>query len=97
MTENRPTPTTAPAVHDISLKSRKHMNISGVTEVISFDEHAVNLRTVCGDIAIEGEGLHIGVLDMDRGVVALDGTVDGIYYTHTEQTEKKGFFGKILK
>ena len=95
MIENKPTAT--PAAHDIALKSRKQMTVTGVKEVISFDEQAVNLRTVCGDMAIEGEGLHIGVLDMDRGVVSLDGTVNGVWYLQTDRTEKKGFLGKLLK
>lgn len=91
MTEN------GQAVHDIVLKSRKTMSITGVKEVISFDEQAVNLRTVCGEMAIEGAGLHIGVLDMDRGVVSLEGTVDGIWYPQTDGTEKKGLLGKLLR
>ena len=81
--------------HEISLKSRKRMSISGVREVISFDENAVNLRTVCGDLAIEGEGLHIGVLDTERGVVSLEGdSVDGMWYLREDSGKKKGIFGK---
>ena len=71
------------------------MSISGVCEVISFVEHAVNLRTVCGDLAIEGEGLHIGVLDTERGMVALEGdSVDGMWYLREDTASKRGLFAK---
>lgn len=96
MTEIRPTPP-APAAHDITLKGRGQLRISGVREVISFDEQAVRLHTVCGELMVEGEALHIGVLDIERGVVALDGTVDGLYYSREEPSGKKGLLGKLMR
>ena len=93
MNENKPT--NIQMTHEVSLKSRKRMSISGVREVISFDESAVNLRTVCGDLAIEGQGLHIGVLDTERGVVSLEGdSVDGMWYLREDSEKKRGFLGK---
>ena len=81
--------------HEISMKSRKRMSISGVREVIRFDENAVDLSTVCGELSIEGEGLHIGVLDTERGVVTLEGTsIDGMWYLREDAAKHKGLFGK---
>ena len=74
------------------------MSISGVKEVISFDEAAVNLRTVCGELAVEGAGLHIGTLDSERGVVLLEGSsIDGIWYVRDGDGERKGIFGRWRK
>ena len=69
------------------------MSISGVCEVISFDEHAVNLRTVCGDLAIEGEGLHITVLNVAEGKGEITGKVNGVYY-YDKNATKRGLFGR---
>ena len=81
--------------HDISVKNRTKMSITGVVEVISFDEAAVSLKTICGEMTVEGEGLHIGVLDTERGLVALEGTsIDGIFYLRADGGEKKGLFGR---
>ncbi len=80
---------------DISLKSRKRMSITGVSEVLSFDEGAVHLQTVCGELTVEGEGLRIGTLDTERGLVALEGaSIDGIFYLHPEGEGKRGLFGR---
>lgn len=96
MNESRPT--AVQTAQDITVKNRTKMSISGVTEVISFDETAVNLKTVCGELCVEGEGLHIGVLDTERGVVSLEGsTIDGIYYPRPDGGDRKGFFGKWRK
>lgn len=93
MNESKPINMQVP--HEISLKDRRRMSVSGVREVISFDERGIHLRTVSGDLAIEGEGLHIGVLDTERGVVTLEGeSVDGMWYLREESGKKKGMFGK---
>ena len=84
-------------VHGIALDMRKHMEITGVREVVSFDEVCVILRTVCGELTAEGKGMKINVLDTERGIVTLDGTVDSIFYTDTSDTPRRGLFGKLLK
>ena len=81
--------------HEIKLIKRKEMSISGVCEVISFDDEGVRLMSVEGEICIEGEEIKIGVLDTDRGVVTLSGRVNGIYYVGEEKHEKKGFFSRL--
>lgn len=96
MNESRPT--AVQTAQDITVKNRTKMSISGVTEVISFDETAVDLKTVCGELCVEGEGLHIGVLDTERGIVTLEGrTIDGIYYLRPDGGDRKGLFGKWRK
>ena len=80
--------------HSFSSKSRNGINIFGVTDVISFDELGVALETVCGNMAIEGEGLHITVLNINDGNVVVEGRINGLYYYDAKATTKKGFFGK---
>jgi sporulation protein YabP len=85
--------------HRITMNQRESMELNGVTDVISFDEQMVVLSTVCGDMAIEGSALHIHVLSMEQGVVALDGRIDSVSYYEretTDKSEKRGFFGKLL-
>ena len=83
--------------HDVRLIGRKEMSISGVCEVISFDEESVRLMSVDGEIYVEGEGIKIGVLDTDRKIVALSGKINGFYYVGEEKNEKKGFFSRLAR
>jgi hypothetical protein len=49
---------------------------------------------------VEGNALHVHVLNLADGVVSLDGTVDSIRYYETFQNEKDGknrFFSKLFR
>ncbi len=86
--------------HRLSLLGRESLEVRGVTDVISFDEQAVVLNTVCGTMSVEGSALHIHVLSIDEGIVAMDGKVDSVSYYETETGEKNGktgFFGKLFR
>ena len=83
--------------HEIKLVKRKEMAIFGVCEVISFDDESVRLRSVEGEIYVEGEDIKIGVLDTDKGVVTLTGKINGFYYVSEEKNTKKGFFSRLAR
>ena len=52
------------------------------------------LRTVAGDMTVEGTDIHVGVLDMDRGLVTLSGKIDAVLYSDPRSGEKGNFFKK---
>ena len=82
--------------HEIKIIKRKEMIISGVCEVISFDEESIRIMSVEGEIYVDGEDIKIGVLDTDRGVVRFTGKINGFYYSEQEKNEKKGFFSRLV-
>ena len=83
--------------HSLQLSQRQKLSITGVSEVISFDELAVMLKTQCGDMAIEGKDLRIAVLEIDAGIVVLSGTVSGVYYYEPRNKEKSGLVKKLFR
>ena len=78
--------------HEITMKLRKELSVSGVEDVTGFDEALVELNTVCGVMSIEGEGIHISFLDTDNGRLTLSGSISGIYYID-KKPKKGGLFG----
>lgn len=90
MSEN----TIADENNNIFIKSRKHIDITGVREVLSFDDNTVVTVTSQGDMTVEGEELKIGVLDTDRGVVSVDGKISAVIYYDTPAKGKKKLFGR---
>ena len=80
----------------LQLTMRKHLEVNGLIDVIRFDELAVVLQSVCGELTIEGNGLKMSVLDTDKGIVSLDGQVDSIYYSEDTGDGKKRLFGRIF-
>ena len=86
--------------HRLSMQGRTHMEVSGVTDVVSFDEEMIVLSTECGTMTVEGGSLHIHVLSIDQGIVSLDGRVDSIAYFESNASEKdakSGFFGRLFR
>ena len=82
--------------HEMTLKSRSELSVSGVEDVMSFDEAMVELSTLCGVMSIEGEGMHISFLDIENGRLTLTGRVSGIYYID-KKPKRGGLFGNREK
>ena len=83
--------------HTLSLLSREHAEIGGVVEVKSFDEELVILDTLCGEMTVEGAGLRVGTLDLSRGMLVVDGTVNAIFYSTPREHKRKGLFGGVFR
>lgn len=83
--------------HEFHVGMRKEMRVTGVREVLSFDEGCVVLRSACGEMTVEGSDLRVGSLDTDHGTVTLSGKIDTVYYTDDRGEEKRGLFGKLFR
>ena len=79
--------------HRIVWTDRKRGNITGVTDVGSFDETTVILETDQGILTLKGKGLHIGKLSLEQGEVELDGVIESMVYTWSRPAKK----GSVLK
>ena len=81
--------------NDIAIRSRRHIDVTGVKEVLSFDEGAVSMITVCGEMIVEGESLKIETLDTEKGIVSVDGRIGAvIYYDEPPRGERRKLFGR---
>ena len=85
------------ANHDVVLLSREKLTINGIKEIINFDENIVNLKTVCGELSIEGENIHINVLNIEKGDIEIQGKISGINYYDSLQSDKRTLLSRIFK
>ena len=86
--------------HRFSVLGRNSLEVFGVTDVTSFDEQTVVLETSCGAMEIVGASLHILVLNVEEGIVTMNGRIDSISYFDTDSNEKggqTGFFAKLFR
>ncbi len=81
--------------HKLSLDGRSQLSVSGVTDVESFDEETVVLETTRGLLIIRGRGLHLQMLSLDGGQVAVDGTVDSL--TYEDDAPTGGFLSRLFR
>ena len=75
--------------HKLTLNERSHLILTGVTEVVSFDDTAVLMKTELGSLAVQGSGLQLKSLSADGGQVAVDGNINSMVY---EQLRSDGSF-----
>ncbi len=78
--------------HKLTLNSRSHLTVSGVTEVVSFDEDTVVLRTEMGTLVVQGRQLQLKTLSTEG--VAVEGTVSALIYE--EPKEQKGGWRRLF-
>ncbi len=85
--------------HSVFMEQRNKLTITGVTDVLSFDEEGVIADTEMGILIIKGRGMHVGKLNVDDGSLSVDGEVESIEYTEAGMASKNknSFFGKIFR
>ena len=74
--------------HKSIIEERKHLNISAVKDVISFDTEKIILDTIGGILTIRGQKLHVKRLSVEKGEVDIEGIVDGFGYKEQGKPEK---------
>ncbi len=84
--------------HDVMMRGRKQLEITGVKQVESFDNEEFLLETTMGFLAIRGQNLQMKNLDVDKGIVSIKGKVFELIYLDEQHGEKaKGFFSKLFR
>ena len=79
---------------NISLTQRNKLTVTGVEEVLSFDESRIELRTVLGELSVGGSGLRVGRLSVDAGELSVEGRVDSLSYSEHESLG--GFWSRLF-
>ncbi|MBE6686987.1 MAG: sporulation protein YabP [Ruminococcaceae bacterium] len=81
--------------HSVSIENRELVTLTGITEVLSYDESAVVMQSNLGQLTLDGEGLNIVKLNLDDGEVSVSGKLFAVYYM--EQRNSRGLFSRLFK
>lgn len=71
--------------HKLTLDQRKTLTITGITEVVSFDEDSILLETALGTLLIQGQQLQLKNLALEGGNVAVEGQIRTLSYEEPRQ------------
>ncbi|HYE10741.1 MAG TPA: sporulation protein YabP [Patescibacteria group bacterium] len=84
--------------HNVLMEGREKLSITGVRDVISFDENTIILNTEMGGLVLKGTDLHINKLNVEDGNLSIEGYVIACSYTDKTDSKKTGgFFSNIFK
>ena len=81
--------------HRLTLEERQRLSLTGVTDVDSFDDTVVLLKTNRGLMTVRGEGLQLKKLNLEGSEVRVDGTISAIVYEESRH-ESGGFLRRLL-
>ncbi|BCJ87401.1 sporulation protein YabP [Effusibacillus dendaii] len=86
--------------HEVTILNRQAMQVTGVVNVESFDANEFVLQTAYGLLVIRGENLHIQALNLENGIVSIEGVLYDMGYFEEKASpsqKAKGLFGKLFK
>lgn len=85
--------------HYVKLEQRENVFITGVNDVISFNEDMIVIDTQMGVLVIGGQNLHVNKLNLDDGELCIDGEINSLSYENDNgfNKSKTSFFSKIFK
>ena len=66
--------------HKLVLNERKLLTVTGVTEVVSFDDAAVIAQTELGTLVVQGKNLQLKTLLPEGGQVTVEGMIASVVY-----------------
>ncbi len=75
--------------HSVMIDNRAKLVITGVEDVKGFNDTAVSLETTAGGLLIKGDDLHIDSLNLETGEVSVDGTLNAMQYTGSQNGKTK--------
>ena len=85
--------------HKVILENRSGGTITGIQDVVSFDENQIVLDTDMGLLTIKGKNLHVSRLTLEKGETDSDGCIDTLAYSSIHANRKAGesLFARLFK
>ena len=81
---------------DVNIQNREKVRITGVNDVIGFDESFVDIDTELGKMIIRGEGLKIASLSLEQHELIVNGYVYSCEYEDISKN-KKSIMGRMFR
>jgi sporulation protein YabP len=90
MKSDHETQNLSPVPHRCVLTNRAGAELTGVREVVAFDENQVILDTDLGLLTIKGKELHVSRLTLEKGELDVEGQFDSLVYSSNEAYRRAG-------
>lgn len=84
-------------IQNVVLENRHKLSVSGVTDILSFDDQIVIIDTNMGMLTVKGIDLRINKLSIDTNDIIVEGTINSLTYSDKIDKKASNFIGKIFK
>lgn len=84
-------------MQNIFLENRTLLNVSGVIDVLNFDEQLITLETELGILIVKGSNLKLNKFNLDNTDLSVNGDINSIIYDDKSTSRSEGFITKLFK
>lgn len=84
-------------MQNVILENRKKLTLTGIKDVLSFDDEVVSVESELGLLNIKGSDLRVNKISVETGDVIIDGNIRAIEYSDKDISSKQGLMSKIFK
>lgn len=83
--------------HSLILENREKLMLSGVREIVSFDDRAVILYTALGELTVLGAAMQVHTLSTETGELEISGEISALKYGDKDRTAACGLLGRLFR
>lgn len=84
-------------IQNTILENRNKLSVSGVKDVLSFDDQVIVMETELGLLTVKGENLKVNKLSIDTSEVVVEGEISSLSYSEQSKMKQEGLLSKIFK
>lgn len=84
-------------MQNIFLENRNKLNVTGVLDVLNFDEQIITVETELGVLVVKGSDLKLNRYNLDDTELSIDGEVNSLSYEDKVAHKNESLLAKIFK
>lgn len=84
-------------MQNVILENRKKLTLTGIKDVLSFDDEIIVLESELGLLNIKGRDLKVNKISVETGDVIIEGTIRMFEYSDKDIVPKQSLVSRIFK
>jgi len=83
--------------HRLIAEERGLLEITGVRDVVNYNESEIELQTTNGNLTVCGSDFNIIKLDVESGEMKIKGCITSLYYTDNDEEKSVGILRRLFR
>ena len=84
-------------MQNIFLENRNKLNVTGVLDVLNFDEQMITMETELGILVVKGSDLKLNKYNLDDTELMIEGEISSLLYDDKINHKNESLLAKIFK
>lgn len=85
------------SLQSLSLTDRRKLEVSGVLEIVSYNDESITLYTSLGNLHIRGEGLEVGTAFSESGTIEISGYIRSMNFFDNKSRYADNIISRLFR